>query len=343
MDPSEALSLLAAAPVMHLATTTPDGAPVLRTLHGVVVDGAVAFHAAPAGEKSEALGRAAVVSCEEIVAEVPSYFADPERACPATTLYRSVQVHGPLERVDAPADKARVLQALMEKFQPEGGHAPIEAEHPLYRAAVRGILIARVPLAHVDGKSKLAQNRSPDERRVLLEKLWARGDAGDPRAIERIRAANPDTPPPAFLDGPPGVRLCCALDPGDARDAAALLAGQYWYRADFPPARIARAQQGSAAWVGARDGDGRLIATARACADGARHAWIYDVAVAPGARGRGVGRALMRLLLDHPSVRGAWQVRLRTRDAQPLYREFGFVDGDAGERVMVLERATVAP
>src|SRR5690242_21492519 len=94
MDAGEAVAFLAAAPVVHLASTTPDGAPLVRTLHGVIVDDALCFHAAPVGEKHEALGRAVVLAAEEIVATVPSYFLDPERACPATTLYRSVQLHG---------------------------------------------------------------------------------------------------------------------------------------------------------------------------------------------------------------------------------------------------------
>lgn len=34
----------------------------------------------------------------------------------------------------------------------------------------------------------------------------------------------------------------------------------------------------------------------------------------------------MRLLLDHPRVRGAASVLLATRDAQPLYQKLGFVE-----------------
>src|SRR5262245_47264502 len=100
MDRAGALAVLARAPVVRLATTAADGRPLLRTVHGVVVDGAVAFHGAPAGEKMEGLRRATVLAAEEIIAQIPSYFVDPERACPATTYYLSVQVHGPLEAVD---------------------------------------------------------------------------------------------------------------------------------------------------------------------------------------------------------------------------------------------------
>jgi ribosomal protein S18 acetylase RimI-like enzyme len=67
-----------------------------------------------------------------------------------------------------------------------------------------------------------------------------------------------------------------------------------------------------------------LVATARANSDGARHAYVADVAVAPEYRGRGLGDAVVRLLLEHPAVRGAGLVRLATADAQPFYERFGF-------------------
>src|SRR5919206_491693 len=68
MSESDAVALLARAPVLHLATTTPDGTPVLRALDGAICDGAVIFHGAPAGEKVACVGRPAVVAAEEVVA-----------------------------------------------------------------------------------------------------------------------------------------------------------------------------------------------------------------------------------------------------------------------------------
>src|SRR5690242_6959067 len=97
MDRGQAKALFERAAVVHLATTLEGGSPLLRTLHGVVVDDYLAFHGAPTGEKAETAGRPAVISCEELVAEIPSYFVDPQRACPATTYYLSAQVHGHLE------------------------------------------------------------------------------------------------------------------------------------------------------------------------------------------------------------------------------------------------------
>jgi ribosomal protein S18 acetylase RimI-like enzyme/nitroimidazol reductase NimA-like FMN-containing flavoprotein (pyridoxamine 5'-phosphate oxidase superfamily) len=340
MARAEALALLESAPVIHLASTTAEGAPLIRTLHGVVVGDALCFHAAPVGEKAESVGRPVVISCEELVASIPSYFVDPERACPATTLYRSVQLHGVLEAVDDPADKARVLAALMAKYQPEGGHAPIDPAHPsfgeLYAKQVDAIMICRVRLGDLDGKSKLMQNRSPAERVRALEQLWVRGLDGDPRAIELIRAANPDTPTPKFLKFEPlfensngrsnmPVTLHCTLGAGDIAIATELLAPQYWNAESFSRQRIAAAIAASPVFVGARV-DGRLVACARAITDGNKYAWVYDVVVAPEWRGGGLGEAVMRLCLDHPRVRGAARVLLQTRDAQPLYRKLGFID-----------------
>lgn len=325
MSPAEARAFLAQQAVFHLASTTAAGEPLLRTLHGVVVDDHLVFHAAPRGEKTEALGRPAVAVAEELVATVPSTFFDAEKACPATTYYQSVSVHGVVEELTEPAAKARALQALMEKLQPAGGHRPITHDDPMYRAAVNGLLVAGLRLERVAGKAKLAQNRKPAEIPGLLEALWRRGEPGDARALELVRAANPAAPTPAFLAAPAGVTLHPWL-PAEAADAvAALLDGTYW-NTGFTRAQLAAAQRGSTAWIGARDATGAVVGSARAISDGAKRGWIYDVIVAPAWRGRGVGQALVRLLLDHPAVRATATVMLGTRDAQPLYARFGFVD-----------------
>jgi nitroimidazol reductase NimA-like FMN-containing flavoprotein (pyridoxamine 5'-phosphate oxidase superfamily) len=191
MDRARAIELLAGANIVHVASSTPDGEPVLRVVHAVIVDDWLLFHGAPAGEKMNVLGRRAVVSVEEVVASIPSYFVDPERACPATTFYRSVQVHGTIERIDDAHLKASMLAALMRKHQPEGGHVPIEAQHPLYRKAIEGVLVMGVRCDQIDGKAKLGQNRTPAEIVRIVELLWARGGAGDAQAVDLVLRANP--------------------------------------------------------------------------------------------------------------------------------------------------------
>lgn len=319
-----AVALLARAPVVRLASTDPDGAPVLRALHAVVHDDAVWFHASPTGEKTRTIGRPTVIAAEEIVASIPSWFLDPERACPATTWYESVIARGVTEAVHDPATKAAVLAALMRKYQPEGRYRPIDPDLPMYRRAVANLLVARLPLDRLEGRRKLGGHKPPAVRARVLEQLWARGTADDVRAIDRIRDACPDTPTPAFLAAPDVVRLRVA--PGEAHAAGipALVGPTYW-NAGMSDDELVRAHLGATAWIVALHGD-RLVATARAVADGAKWAWIYDVVVDPDWRGRGVGDAVMRTLLDHPAVRGVRGVWLATKDAMGFYARLGFVE-----------------
>jgi ribosomal protein S18 acetylase RimI-like enzyme/nitroimidazol reductase NimA-like FMN-containing flavoprotein (pyridoxamine 5'-phosphate oxidase superfamily) len=321
---AEGRALFERADAVTLALVSETGAPILRVVNAVVVDGSIAFHGAPAGEKMDGLGRRAVASAHETIASIPSWFLDRERACPATTYYVSAQAHGTLALVTDPSRKARVLAALMAKYQPEGGHVPITADDPLYAKAIRGLLVAEIAIETLDCKAKLGQNRTPKERLAVLEGLWRRGDPGDVRAIATILARFPELPRPSFLPPHEGTTLECHLE-GDALDEAAdLLDGAYWLTSQSRKT-IAGALRRSTAIVGARDASGRLVAFARAVSDG-KLAWIYDVIVDPRVQRRGVGGAVMRVLLDHPAVRGARLVRLTTRDAMDFYRRLGFDD-----------------
>jgi predicted FMN-binding regulatory protein PaiB len=137
-----------------------------------------------------------VVSAEEVVAHVPSWMVDPERACPATTLFRSVQVHGTLTEVEDLGAKARALESLMRRWQPEGLHRPIDAEDPRYRRELEGVLVFAVPFERVDGRWKLLQGQPPEQIGRILRGLRERGAPGDAEAIEAIREANPGVPDP---------------------------------------------------------------------------------------------------------------------------------------------------
>ncbi|HWX95899.1 MAG TPA: GNAT family N-acetyltransferase [Solirubrobacteraceae bacterium] len=69
-----------------------------------------------------------------------------------------------------------------------------------------------------------------------------------------------------------------------------------------------------------------LIGFARAVSDGATVAYLADVYVLPGYRGRGLGLELVREIVDGES---SSEVRwlLHTADAQGLYSKLGFSDG----------------
>jgi GNAT superfamily N-acetyltransferase len=84
--------------------------------------------------------------------------------------------------------------------------------------------------------------------------------------------------------------------------------------------------QVGSAWrvVGAYEaGTGRMVGFARAISDGQAIAYLADVFVTDDARVHGVGKALVRKMIDEgPGTGFRWM--LHTRDAHGLYAQFGF-------------------
>lgn len=319
-----AWGLFRRAPAVRFAAASAEGTPILRTFNAVELDGRLCFHGADQGEKLGLIGRPTLASCDEVIAEVPSYWIHPEHACPASTYYLSAIAEGTVQRVVDLERKAAVLSALMQRFQPEGGYARITAHDKRYTKVLEQLLIAEFVPTRLVGKRKLGQHRTRAQIERVLEGLWQRGRASDLRAIRLIREAHPEQPLPPFLRGPERSQLCVAPDERDAKEVSALLEGQYW-TGPFTREQMCEAQLGSAAWVIARDQTGSsVLASARAVTDRARFGYVLDVIVQPHLRGRGYGTALMRLLLDHPALRAVQRVVLRTRDAQQLYRKLGF-------------------
>lgn len=82
---------------------------------------------------------------------------------------------------------------------------------------------------------------------------------------------------------------------------------------------------------------GRQVGFARAAGDRALFARLSDVIVWPEYRGKGIGKALVKALLDHPELAGVSTWTLATDDAHGLYERFGFVS-DGSPKGMVLRR-----
>jgi GNAT superfamily N-acetyltransferase len=69
------------------------------------------------------------------------------------------------------------------------------------------------------------------------------------------------------------------------------------------------------------------VGFARAVSDGVALAYLADVYVEPTVRGRGLGVALVRFMVDGgPGAAFRWS--LHTRDAHDLYARFGFAPPD---------------
>jgi N-acetylglutamate synthase-like GNAT family acetyltransferase len=77
-----------------------------------------------------------------------------------------------------------------------------------------------------------------------------------------------------------------------------------------------------------------LIGFARVISDFATFAYLADVFILPGQRGKGLSKWLMQVIMDHPDLQGLRRFTLATRDAHGLYAQFGFTSFDRPERWM---------
>ncbi len=87
--------------------------------------------------------------------------------------------------------------------------------------------------------------------------------------------------------------------------------------------------------------EGEQVGFARVITDYACFAYVADVIVWPERRGLGIGKKLVRALLDHPELAGVTSFSLRTADAHGLYEQFGFETATDG-MYMRLSRKPVA-
>ena len=180
-----------------LGLVSPEGKALLVPLNYVYFEGRIYFHGAHDGEKMDAIraNGEATFLVVEAYAQIPSYAFDPERACKATQFYRSVMAYGRVGLVEDLDRKARVLQATMERLQPEGGYRAIAASDPLYAAAVKEVAILELTVARVSGKQEVGQRLTPSARASATESLLKRGGPGDLRAAAAL--GGPGSPAPS--------------------------------------------------------------------------------------------------------------------------------------------------
>jgi GNAT superfamily N-acetyltransferase len=260
------------------------------------------------------------------VADIPSYFVDPTKGCPATTYFKSAQACGTLRNVSDPHLKIAMLDALMAKYQPEGGHEPFAS--PIYEKDLKSVRVFGLQVTSVTGKASLGQDKPPEFTNKIIQGLWGRGKPGDLAAIEEICALSPGARPASWAFKAGHRDLSFRVHPSGSQldEHTRLLDGQYW-REQSTPREIRAAILGSTAWVGVVDEDEKLVGAARATSDRTWSAHIFDVVVDEQLRGCGVGQRLVKLLLEHPLVRACRTQKLGTKDATSFYEKFGFRAG----------------
>jgi GNAT superfamily N-acetyltransferase len=120
---------------------------------------------------------------------------------------------------------------------------------------------------------------------------------------------------------PDGYELVADQSAIDADAAHAYLSRSYWAKG-IPVATVRRALANSLC-VAIRH-LGQQVAMARVVTDCATFAYLADVYVIEDHRGLGLSRVMLAHLHEHPQLQGLRRWMLMTRDAQGLYRQFGW-------------------
>lgn len=126
----------------------------------------------------------------------PSWYAAPARMVP-TWNYAAVHAHGTLAPVAGDGEARGVLDALVERF--EGGRAApwrMTMPAPQRDAMVGAIVAFRMPVRRLEGKFKLSQNRSAEDRARVAQGLRGEGYAEATATAEWMaRYADAKAPP----------------------------------------------------------------------------------------------------------------------------------------------------
>lgn len=104
------------------------------------------------------------------------------------------------------------------------------------------------------------------------------------------------------------------------------LSRSYWAE-NVPKSVVTTAVENSlcfAVFVAEASGDERQVGFARMITDYASFAYLADVYILEEHRGKGLSKAMMKKIIQHPQLQGLRRMMLATRDAHGLYEQFGF-------------------
>ena len=163
--------------VGYLGLITADGYPRSVALNFVAAGKALYFHGALSGEKFDIISTGTPVGFTMAweLSYIPSNWIGPEYACPATQLFKSVEIKGQCSVVSDLAEKVLGLQKLMEKHQPEGNYRPFATDEKIYKKALEQTGVFRVDVEIWQGKARLYQEMPQDFQAKIIAKLKERG------------------------------------------------------------------------------------------------------------------------------------------------------------------------
>ena len=116
----------------------------------------------------------------------------------------------------------------------------------------------------------------------------------------------------------------------------AFIANESYWAKGIPKSLVERTVANSLCW--GVYFDGKQVGFARVISDKATFAYLCDVFVASGHRGKGLSKALVATILAHPDLQNLRRWMLVTADAQKLYEQFGFTVAPQPDRYMEIHR-----
>lgn len=172
-----------------LSLVDTEGWPYAVPMNYAWIGESLVLHGSPSGKRGQCLEHKNLAQFTVVrdLSFIPSDVFGSELACGATEFFQSVMLWGHLRPVENTQEKATLLQGMMERLQPQGGHAPILAEDPRYTAALRGVGVWALTPERVSAKFKLGQNLGKEKAARLADFLEKRGEALDLATAQCMR------------------------------------------------------------------------------------------------------------------------------------------------------------
>ncbi len=165
-----------------------DNKPYAVPVNFVRIDDALFFHGAVKNRKMKMLEQNPTVSFSvvENYALIDSDFSSTDGlACPATQFFKSVSIDGVASVVEGRDEKAKVLEALMQKLQPKGGYRPFNDE--VYDAPIKTTAVVKIEIQHISCKFKFGQHLNAERFEMIINHLQERGTKRDLETIKLMR------------------------------------------------------------------------------------------------------------------------------------------------------------
>ena len=155
--------------VGRIASLDRDGFPQIIPMNFAFVNGVIYMHSHTRGEKLDNIRANPKVGFEvdRELEFLPSYFSSPNDASQADTLYISVVIKGDGIIINDKEEKTLALNALMEKYQPEGRYERLAPKMHV----IDEVAIIKVIPKTMRGKYKIGQHMDKTTRMEIARKI----------------------------------------------------------------------------------------------------------------------------------------------------------------------------